>query len=303
MRIDGTNGIDSLYGTADPDEIWAYDSDDTLVGFGGDDVLVGGAGEDSLYGGPNNDILRGGDGADTLDGGDHNDTASYRYSAEGVFVSLAEGLRVAAWGPAEGDTLISIENLTGSDHYDELWGNSVANTLTGLAGDDSLKGFGGADTLYGGENNDTLLGMDGTDTLYGDNGHDTINGGADRDNLHGGFGGDTFVWSSASDTGLTPETADVVWAFNRVQGDRIDLRTIDADVYAPGNQDFRFIGTAPFTPNAATSDPTDVRPGEVRYYHSGGSTYIAMQTGTAADVEGVIRLNGIHYPDASWFVL
>jgi Ca2+-binding RTX toxin-like protein len=293
-RIYGTAAGDSLYGTAGEDEI---------VGFGGDDVLVGGAGEDALYGGPNNDILRGGDGADTLDGGADTDTASYRYSAEGVFVSLAEGLRVAAWGPAEGDTLISIENLTGSDHYDELWGDSGGNTLTGLGGDDSLKGFGGADFLYGGGHNDTLLGMGGTDTLRGEGGHDTINGGADRDHLYGGLDGDTFVWSSASDTGLTPATADVVWDFNRVQGDRINLSLIDADVYAGTNQAFTFIGTAPFTLDTRTSDPTDVVPGEVRYYHSGGSTYIEMQTGTAADVEGVIRLNGIHSPEASWFVL
>ena len=44
-------------------------------------------------------------------------------------------------------------------------------------------------------------------------------------------------------------------------------------------------------------------PGEVRYYHADGNTFIEMQTGTSADVEGVIRLNGIHAPEASWFVL
>ena len=85
----------------------------------------------------------------------------------------------------------------------------------------------------------------------------------------------------------------MVWDFNRIQGDLIDLNAIDADVYTPGNQDFTFIGTAAFSGT----------PGEVRYYHSGGSTYIEMQTGTSVDVEGVIRLDGIYAPTASWFDL
>jgi hypothetical protein len=36
---------------------------------------------------------------------------------------------------------------------------------------------------------------------------------------------------------------------------------------------------------------------------SGGNTYLEMQTGTSLDIEGVIRLAGIHTPEASWFVL
>ena len=44
-------------------------------------------------------------------------------------------------------------------------------------------------------------------------------------------------------------------------------------------------------------------PGEINYTHSGGNTYIQLQTGTVADVEGVIRLDGIVTPEASWFML
>ena len=81
--------------------------------------------------------------------------------------------------------------------------------------------------------------------------------------------------------------------FNFAEGDRIDLCGIDADVYAAGNQAFTFIGAAAFSGT----------PGEINYYHSGGNTYIQLQTGTSADVEGVIRLDGIVTPEASWFVL
>jgi Ca2+-binding RTX toxin-like protein len=56
----GTNGDDTLIGTA---------AADTLYGFAGHDGLYGGAGDDRLYGGPGWDHLFGGGGDDLLDGG------------------------------------------------------------------------------------------------------------------------------------------------------------------------------------------------------------------------------------------
>jgi serralysin len=92
---------------------------------------------------------------------------------------------------------------------------------------------------------------------------------------------------------LPAATADIIVDFDRPEGDELNLGGIDADITAAGDQAFTFIGTAAFSGT----------PGEIRYYHAGGYTYIEMQIGTAVDVEGVIRLNGIHKPEASWFVL
>ena len=75
-------------------------------------VLTGNSGANVLTGLDGNDTLVGGAGADTLDGGTGTDTASYAASSSGVTVSLAAG--TASGGDAQGDTLISIENLTGS---------------------------------------------------------------------------------------------------------------------------------------------------------------------------------------------
>jgi serralysin len=89
-------------------------------------------------------------------------------------------------------------------------------------------------------------------------------------------------------------TADVITDFSFAELDLIDLSLIDADVYAAGNQAFRFIGTEAFSGT----------PGEINYYiDSRGDTVIQLQTGMDADVEGVIRLVGFHGPEASWFVL
>ncbi|CAA9352133.1 MAG: hypothetical protein AVDCRST_MAG90-2487 [uncultured Microvirga sp.] len=51
---------------------------------------------------------------------------------------------------------VTIENATGGSARDLLWGNQVANTLKGMAGDDVLNGYEGADKLFGGAGNDTF---------------------------------------------------------------------------------------------------------------------------------------------------
>ena len=58
---------------------------------------------------------------------------------------------------------VTIENATGGSARDLLWGNEVANTLKGLAGNDVLNGFGGNDRLIGGTGDDRLTGGAGDD--------------------------------------------------------------------------------------------------------------------------------------------
>ena len=56
---------------------------------------------------------------------------------------------------AGSDTLIGIENLTGSSFNDALTGDGNANMLSGGAGNDTLDGGAGNDTLDGGAGTDT----------------------------------------------------------------------------------------------------------------------------------------------------
>ena len=148
-----------------------------IDGTAGNDVLLGTPGDDIISGFAGDDVLRGQAGADTLDGGIGNDTATYQGSGAAVTVSLATG--TGSGGDAQGDTLVSIENLTGSGHSDTLTGDANNNILDGNAG------------------NDTLYGGDGDDTLDGGAGNDTLIGGSGSDNLIGGPGSDTLVWDSA----------------------------------------------------------------------------------------------------------
>jgi Ca2+-binding RTX toxin-like protein len=70
----------------------------------------------------------------------------------------------------------------------------------------------------------------------------------------GGAGEDIFVFGRAS----AAAAGDVVEDFSRSQGDRIDLRGIDADTNAAGNQSFSFIGSEDFSGDA----------GELQYRNS-----------------------------------
>jgi Ca2+-binding RTX toxin-like protein len=99
-------------------------------------------------------------------------------SPTGVFVNLAGPKGHGYGGTAEGDSLVSIENLRGSYFGDTLYGSDVANIIHGDQGNDTIYGGGGADWLYG---------DDGMDVIGGDDGADHIDGGADNDTaVYGG---------------------------------------------------------------------------------------------------------------------
>jgi serralysin len=262
-----------------------------LVGLDGDDFLFGKGGSDVLDGGYGRDFIEGGAGSDILNGGAGVDVATYYYSPAGVTVSLISN--TASGGDASGDTFIGIEDVHGTSYDDHLIGDDSPNDLSGISGNDLLEGHGGRDLLFGGAGIDTLFGMNGDDVLYGESGQDALVGGMGTDSHYGGSEGDLFVWASTDETSVALAAADVIWDFSFANGDRIDLSLIDADLYTAGDQAFRFIGTAAFSDT----------PGEINYYHSNGDTIIQMQTGTSADVEGVIVVQGTVTPEASWFVL
>jgi Ca2+-binding RTX toxin-like protein len=160
------------------------DNGETMNGLGGHDELFGKGGADTLNGGNGNDVLVGGAGADVLDGGAGQDAASYADAGAGVKVSLAKPAENT--GDARGDSFVSIEDIFGSLHDDNLSGNNSANVLRGGEGADRLSGQGGTDQLFGDA---------GHDMLFGQGGNDTLNGGAGDDILAGGSGGrDWFVF-------------------------------------------------------------------------------------------------------------
>lgn len=138
-----------------------------ITGLGGADKLYGAAGNDVLDGGAGNDLLSGGAGNDRLIGGASSDIADYGVASARVVVSLAIGVAQNTQG-AGIDTLVAIENLTGSNYGDRLSGNAGANSLAGGKGGDALLGAAGNDILNGGMGADKLTGGSGKDVFVFD---------------------------------------------------------------------------------------------------------------------------------------
>ncbi|MEL6979804.1 MAG: cadherin domain-containing protein, partial [Pseudomonadota bacterium] len=189
----------SITGGAGDDDITAHADGGVIDGGAGDDKLRGGAGDDVLIaGGGNNDELFGGAGADRLDGSASAWTsADYRASSGGVTVDLAAGTGEGA--DAEGDVLIEIDGLDGSDFDDVFRGDDTRNVLQGRDGDDVLEGRGGDDQLNGGAGDDVISGDAGDDGLSGGFGDDTLTGGAGDDTLLGGHDNDTLTGGAGND--------------------------------------------------------------------------------------------------------
>lgn len=157
-RINGGTGDDVIRGGRGNDVLHGGDGIDMLAGDRDNDALFGGAGDDILLGGPGDDRLQGDAGADILLGGPGRDVVSYTDSPAAVDVGLRFGR--GEGGTAEGDILVGIESIIGSDHDDELDGRDdrQSNVLSGGRGDDIL--FGGGhdhpDRLQGGPGADHL---------------------------------------------------------------------------------------------------------------------------------------------------
>ena len=145
------------------------------------DFIYGSEADNYIWGLAGNDQLEGMDGADTIDGGAGSDYSNYTRSDAGVTVNLKTNIHTG--GHAEGDDLISIENIIGSDYADHITGS------------------------------------DGGNKLYAESGDDVIYGGAGSDTMYGGSGADTFVFGATDSIGYI----DTIDDFSTAQGDKLDL--------------------------------------------------------------------------------
>lgn len=120
---------------------------DTQQSSGTNNTLLGGLGDDSLesLSGADNTTMVGGPGNDFMVGLGTNDTASYANDPASVVVDLSTFSAIDGAGGI--DTLVGIENVSGSAFADSLTGDALANVLQGGAGDDTMTGNGAEDVF------------------------------------------------------------------------------------------------------------------------------------------------------------
>lgn len=161
--------------------------------------------------GANSDLFIATSARETFNGGAGKDTVSYSTSTAGISANMSPNASPTG-GFATGDTLLSIENVIGSNFRDVIHGDTGANTLVGLGGDDLINGNGGADRLYGDAGNDEVM-------TFGNNGVQSY--------MDGGAGSDTIRYTTGG--GRTEITTGT-------ENDLVEIRISD-------HQDFRVVIT------------------------------------------------------------
>ncbi len=186
-------------------------------------AVTGSAAGNVITTGSGNDTIHGGAGADVIDAGAGNDTIDY-WSSE---ISIAGGtgtntlvlraattVNLAAADQTAGDvsTVTGIQNVDGSAltglQSVSITGSSVANILTGGAGNDGIDGNGGADVIDGGDGSDSIM-YRGTEV--------SINGGNGGDNL-----------TLAVTSGITAVDLSVAAGVDQTSGDAIAVTNFES---------------------------------------------------------------------------
>ena len=239
-------GIEAVTGSAFADHLSGNGADNSLNGGAGDDVLNGGGGFDTasysdatsgvtvdlslttpqavgggqgtdtliaiegVTGSAFNDVLSGSAGDNLLDGAGGADTLSYMNATAGVSVDLSLAGAQDVGGGQGLDTLVNIENVTGSAFDDVLAGNAADNVIKGGIGNDTASyahaGGGvtvdltitGAQLIGGGQGSDTLSSIE---NLRGSAFDDVLKGTAAANRLDAGTGGaDHLIGGGGDDT-------------------------------------------------------------------------------------------------------
>jgi Ca2+-binding RTX toxin-like protein len=191
---DTLKGIEGATGSSGADTMIGDDRDNVFIElWQGGDTVDGGGGDDFIATGSGADVVDGGAGADFWylpDGGiDDPRTA-------GILVDLGAGTT------SDGDTVTSIEDVSGTDYADTLAGDGRENGLFGSDGKDIIAGGGGNDFIEPGGGRDTADGGPGSDVLANlDRYGVTIDLGAGTDSDGGTITGfEDILGSSSKDT-------------------------------------------------------------------------------------------------------
>lgn len=309
--VNAGQGANVIVGGGGADTITGLDGGNLVQGGDGENTITTGGGADRIFSGADADTIISGAGDDRIAIYGGADTAAAGAGSDLLIVDYADAVTAVSGGVASGDNSAGFVghiadldgatlDFTGVERFHVTTGAGADRILTGAGADllsagggaDRFNGGGGADRMLGQAGDDRLLGGDGDDRLLGGGGNDDLVGGLGRDVITGGIGQDNLLFDDG-ETGATRATADVVTDFSQGDGDRINLRFVDADTRSASVDDaFSFIGTGAFTGVA----------GQLRYETVAGTSWVMGDTDGDGAADLFVRVNGGVALDATDFV-
>ncbi len=266
--VSGTDSIDNVGANSEWGQLVEVftlsDGNDRFIGTRFAETVLAGAGDDTLTSGSRD--VYGMRGSDVLNGGAGSDWVDYSQADQYTTVNLVQGIAKLdeQWqagdanyaGAQQIDTLISIENVRGSNRADYIMGTIGDNILDGAAGNNTIVGNGGNDTLlvgigldkvYAGSGNDYIdLDTSGRESWvgrYGEirnsadagAGNNTVLGSGDNDSITAGSGNDLIQLYSGNDSVSAGDGNNTIISSDGVE-DRVTTGTGD-DYIRLGNAD------------------------------------------------------------------
>jgi hypothetical protein len=160
----------------------------------------------------------------------------------------------------------------------------------------TISGTDKQDFKDGTSSNDVIQLKSGADVLQAKGGNDIIIGGGDKDWLAGQSGDDVFVYTSIADSKVGAGARDEILDWGTLFGvgkDKIDLKLIDANTSASGDQGFSWVGTKAFSGTA----------GELRSFMDGQNVVVEGDVNADGKADFQIQINGKASLSAQDFVL
>ncbi len=298
-EVSGGAGRDNLAGGGGNDRLDGGTEDDSLIGNGGNDELLGGEGNDNLDGGKGADMLDGGNGVDSVDYSTANRDVGVGVNVFSQEIGPLSFSSSGTGGDALGDTLFSVEVITGTDFDDSIQNIINTNvTIFGGLGNDFIKGGSRSDFLLGGEGADRIIGgahdagtdgdatsyasswaavdidlgrvtqrygdaqgdvLDGIESIQGSAFGDRIVGNNQHNRLDGSYGDDVLDGKGGGDTITGGEGSDRVVA----RGDGSTLSGDDEDTGFAGETDTLDYSTSAGAVNVDIGSSTALNPDSI----------------------------------------
>ncbi|HEY0150071.1 MAG TPA: Ig-like domain-containing protein [Allosphingosinicella sp.] len=239
------NGLDNMITLAGGNDLVALTA-------GGTDVVFANGGDDFIFSGGTwsaGDEVHGGEGFDTIGFFEPSTITFGANSLSGVELLQFYG-DTSVGGPLRSYTVtLHNGNVAQGKTLLVTAGTLVAGETFTFDGSKELDGHfsvlsgGGNDTITGGSGGDYLDGRAGNDTLIGGIGKDTLTGGLGADILTGGADRDWFRYTSVNESNAASGIDTITDFLVGASDEKIDLKQIDANSIAGGDQAFNFIGT------------------------------------------------------------